>query len=133
MSVVDNMFVHYCVLQYNQLSQHLFLFDQSSNHQAVPADGLLAHRLNGGDVKPGSTRDGWFVGPGGEVVVQSMVYGENHIDETKRGTKQGLKTNLLERDLWKEGLRKSCGNQMRRTCAVLFMSLRISKTSEPRI
>ncbi|KAK9350597.1 hypothetical protein V1523DRAFT_399097 [Lipomyces doorenjongii] len=109
-----------CFVSYRQLSHclksnpnciGLFLFDQSSNHPAMPADGLLAHRLNGGDMKPEYTRDGWFVGPGGEVVFQPMVYGENHIDETKRGTKKGLKTIWLERDMWKEALRKSCGNE----------------------
>ncbi|KAK9494113.1 hypothetical protein V1508DRAFT_396270 [Lipomyces doorenjongii] len=47
-------------------------------------DGLLAHKLNLGDMKPERTRPGWYIGPSGEVMIQPMVHSETHANESKR-------------------------------------------------
>jgi len=73
----------------------LFCFDQSSNHQAMPEDALVASKMNlGGGGKQPKMRDGWFL-RGGEKVLQKMV------DE--KGEPKGIKKVLQERGLWPEG------------------------------
>ncbi|KAK9241298.1 hypothetical protein V1525DRAFT_392701 [Lipomyces kononenkoae] len=62
-------------------------------------------------MKPERTRPGWYIGPSGEVMIQDMVHDKSHPNEAKRGMKKGLKSILEERGLWREGLRKCCGNE----------------------
>jgi len=83
----------------------LFIFDQSSNHNANPEDGLIAKNLNlsdGGKNVP-KLRDGWFIRDG-QRVVQKM--------QTSDGVQKGIKTILAERGLWPaNSLRLDCPNE----------------------
>ncbi|CAB5377082.1 unnamed protein product [Rhizophagus irregularis] len=57
----------------------VFCFDQSTNHNAMAADALIATRMN---LSPGGAqpkmRDGWYIKEDGRKVVQSMVFPDNH-------------------------------------------------------
>lgn len=81
-------------------SDALFVFDNSSGHLAYAPDALIANRLNlsdgGANVSP--MRSGWFFNEKGERVEQCMV--------TEDGIPKGLKTILIERNLWSSGLKK---------------------------
>lgn len=86
-------------------SQALFCFDNSTNHQAMASDALVASRMNkGSGGKQPVLRDGWFVDPDGKITVQKMT--------DANGKPLGLKNVLLERGKWIEGLRLKCGNRV---------------------
>ena len=72
----------------------LFAFDNSQNHHAVAPDALVATKLNLGDggKNISLTRSGWFFDERGEKVEQRM--------QTSDGIQKGLKTILIERNLW---------------------------------
>lgn len=77
--------------------QGLFIFDQSSNHGALPEDALRASTMNMGPAgKQPKMRDGYFM-RGVDRVVQSMQFAD--------GTPKGLKQVLSERGLWHSSLR----------------------------
>ncbi|EXX66968.1 hypothetical protein RirG_118670 [Rhizophagus irregularis DAOM 197198w] len=65
----------------------VFCFDQSTNHNAMAADALIATRMN---LSPGGAqpkmRDGWYIDKNGEKQTQLM----------------GIKQVLTERNLWPE-------------------------------
>lgn len=75
------------------VSDALFAFDNSQNHHAMAPDALVANRLNlsdgGKNVK--LQRDGWYMVDGVKV---------NHALQTIDGVQKGLKTILVERQLW---------------------------------
>jgi len=80
--------------------QGLFLFDQSSNHSALPEDALRASTMNlGKGGKAPKMRDGWFYRDGVKVV-QAMQGGD--------GIPKGVQQVLAERGLWRNGLRLTC-------------------------
>jgi len=76
----------------------VFCFDQSTNHNAMAADALIATRMNLG---PGRTqpriRDGWYIDENGEKHVQSMIFPDNH---KLKSQPKGIKQILKERNLW---------------------------------
>ena len=53
----------------------VFCFDQSTNHNAMAADALIATRMN---LSPGGTqpkmRDSWYINENGEKCIQSMLF-----------------------------------------------------------
>lgn len=80
-------------------AQALFLFDQSSNHTKKPDDALNASAMN---VKPG----------GKQPLMRATVWhGQRQSmcfeDGALKGQPKGLKRVLVERWLWKEGMKKS--------------------------
>ena len=85
----------------------VFCFDQSTNHNAMAVDALIATRMNlsPGGVQP-KMRDGWYINEHGEKCVQSMIFPDNHqLKEKPKGIKQVLK----ERNLWPmKGIRLMC-------------------------
>lgn len=90
----------------------VWLFDQSTGHAKFADDALKSSNMNmgdGGKVLP--LRDGWYIGPDGEKVVQTMWYPEVDADtgETKRIPK-GIKRVLQERGIWPtdKNLKLSC-------------------------
>jgi len=79
----------------------LFMFDNSANHHAFPPDALVASRLNlkdGGVNLKAIMRDGWFMDEEGNRITQIMANSD--------GQQKGLKSILLERKLWRQGMKK---------------------------
>ncbi|EXX58953.1 hypothetical protein RirG_193120 [Rhizophagus irregularis DAOM 197198w] len=78
----------------------VFCFDQSTNHNAMAADALIATRMN---LSPGGAqpkmRDGWYIDKNGEKQTQLMVFPGNH---KLKGKPKGIKQVLTERNLWPE-------------------------------
>jgi hypothetical protein len=90
----------------------VFLFDQSSNHNAFAADALRATNMGkriGG--KQSKLRDGWYTSADGTRIVQPMVFPSDHEDEEKRGKAKGMEVVLTERGLWRDGLLKTCSSK----------------------
>ena len=77
--------------------QALFLFDHSTGHHALPADALLASKLNlsDGGAAP-KLRNTTFVNQHGETVEQLM--------QRSDGVQKGLTTILIERGLWPQAV-----------------------------
>ena len=78
----------------------LFMFDNSANHHAFAFDALVASRFNlkdGGVNLKGIMRDGWFMDKGNRIT-QTMANSD--------GQQKGLKSILLERKLWRQGIKK---------------------------
>ena len=85
----------------------VFCFDQSTNHNAMAADALIATRMNlsSGGAQP-KMRDGWYIDKNGEKCIQSMVFPDNH---KLRGKPKGIKQVLIEHNLWpKKSIRLMC-------------------------
>lgn len=93
----------------------VFCFDQSTNHNAMAEDALAVSKMN---LSPGGQqpqmRNGWFITTTGQMITQQMVFDENYPDATLRGKPKGIKQILLERGLWREGLKLSCEKCMKR-------------------
>jgi len=79
----------------------VFCFDQSTNHNAMAEDALIATRINlssgGGQPK---MHNGWYINEREEVCIQSMVFPINHSVAKLRGQPKGIKQVLGERNLW---------------------------------
>ena len=85
----------------------VFCFDQSTNHNAMAADALIATRMN---LSPGGAqpkmRDGWHINENGEKLVHPMVFPDDH---KLKGKPKGIKQILMERNLWPaKGVRLMC-------------------------
>ncbi|GES78031.1 hypothetical protein GLOIN_2v1785920 [Rhizophagus clarus] len=67
----------------------IFCFDQSTNHNAMVADALIATRMNlsSGDAQP-KMRDSWYINEDGNKIMQSMVFPDNH---KLKGKLKGIK------------------------------------------
>ena len=86
--------------------QAVFFFDNASSHNAYASDALLVSAMN--------------LGPGGKQPVmrkgfihskqrpQSMVFEHNHPDVNLRGKPKGIRQILIERDLWRPGMKLDC-------------------------
>ena len=78
----------------------VFCFDQSTNHNAMAADALIATRINlspeGAQPK---MRDGWYINENGEKLVHLMVFPDNH---KLKGKPKGIKQVLIECNFWPE-------------------------------
>ncbi|GES98821.1 hypothetical protein PHYBLDRAFT_144584 [Rhizophagus clarus] len=76
----------------------VFCFDQSTNHNAMAGDALVATKMN---LSPGGKqpkmRDGWYINEYGEKCIQSMIFPDNH---HLKGQPKGIKQVLKERNLW---------------------------------
>ncbi|PKY46319.1 hypothetical protein RhiirA4_320161 [Rhizophagus irregularis] len=76
----------------------VFCFDQSTNHNAMAGDALVATKMN---LSPGGKqpkmRDGWYINEYGEKCIQSMIFPNNH---HLKGQPKGIKQVLKERNLW---------------------------------
>ena len=84
----------------------VFLFDQSTNHNAYSMDALVAKRMT---LHPKEDRvycfkNGFFY-KNDEIIEQCMYFMNNG-----RPYFKGIKQILLERGLWKEGLKLECMN-----------------------
>jgi len=92
--------------------QGLWLFDQSSNHSALPVDALRASTMNlskGG--KQPKMCNGWFMKDGCRV--EQEMQGQD-------GLPKGAQQVLIERGLWTRNLRlqcKGCPESNRSCCA----------------
>jgi hypothetical protein len=85
----------------------IFCFEQSTNHNAMAADALIATRMNlsSGGAQP-KMRDGWYINEDGNKIMQSMVFPDNH---KLKGKPKGIKQVLTERNLWPvNGIRLTC-------------------------
>uniref|UniRef100_U9UV46 Uncharacterized protein n=1 Tax=Rhizophagus irregularis (strain DAOM 181602 / DAOM 197198 / MUCL 43194) TaxID=747089 RepID=U9UV46_RHIID len=85
----------------------VFCFDQSTNHNAMAADALIASKMN---LSPGGAqpkmRDGWYINEHDERCAQSMIFPNNH---KLKGQQKGIKQVLKERNLWPtKGIRLMC-------------------------
>lgn len=82
----------------------VFAFDNSTNHGAMPENGLNAKNMN---VNPGGRqaimRDTYY---GPDKKFQSMVFPSNH--PKYPGQAKGMRIVLQERGLWKDGLLGDC-------------------------
>jgi hypothetical protein len=79
-------------------------FDNSTNHGAMPTDGLNAATMN---VNPGGKQPcmhSTYFGP--ENIPQSMIFPSNH--STYPNQPKGMRQVLIERGLWKDGLIGDC-------------------------
>jgi hypothetical protein len=125
--------------EYGKDCKACFLFDNSSNHGVFAEDALIAERMNlkfGG--KQPLMRDGWYeVGTDlGVVRVPQRMWFE---DSDGKVTPKGIKQVLMERGIWREGLkleckekwkdaegkehtRRSCGKGVRDCCARRLMA-----------
>jgi hypothetical protein len=79
----------------------IFCFDQSTNHNAIAEDALIATRMNlgSGGVQP-KMRDSWYTNEHEKKHIQSMTFPDNHSVERLRGQPKGIKKILEERNLW---------------------------------
>lgn len=77
----------------------LFLFDNSQNHRCLPPDALRVSTLNLSDGGKNvlNQRPGWFINSDGVRVCQVM--------QRTDGVQKGIRTILMERDLWSPSLR----------------------------
>ena len=87
--------------------QVCFLFDNSSNHGVVAPDALIASKMN---LNPGGRqpklRDGYDSGKG---CSQSMVFPDDHPQFP--GQPKGIRQALMERGIWRQGLKLDCAPQ----------------------
>lgn len=80
----------------------LLMFDNSANHHAFAPDALVASRLNlkdGGANLKDIMRDGWFLNEEGNRITQTNA--------NMNGQQKGLKAILLERNLWRQGMKRA--------------------------
>ena len=78
----------------------LYIFDNWANHHKIATDTLNVKKLNlkdGGKNTP-IMRDGFYIDQNGHRAVHAML--------TAEVFKKGLKTILLERGLWRYGIKK---------------------------
>src|SRR5438874_4705444 len=79
----------------------VFCFDQSTNHNAMAEDALIATKINlssgGGQPK---MRNGWYTHEHGEKCIQTMVFLNDDPVAKLRGQLKGIKQVLGERNLW---------------------------------
>ncbi|CAG8592250.1 19196_t:CDS:2 [Cetraspora pellucida] len=75
----------------------MFCFDQSTNHNAMAEDALIAKRMNlsSGGKQP-VMRNGWFIDKTRKKYVQSMVFSNDYQKEELRGKQKGLRQMLEE-------------------------------------
>ena len=80
-----------------------FCFDQSTNHNAMSENALIATRMNlsSGGAQP-KMRNGWYVNEHGESCIQSMVFPDDYPVMRLRGQPKGIKQVLGEHNLWPE-------------------------------
>ncbi len=88
----------------------VFCFDQSTNHNAMAEDALIATKMN---LSPGGAwpkmRNGWYIDEHRERCTQSMVFPDDYPVEQLRGKPKGIKQILVECNLWpKEKIRLVC-------------------------
>jgi hypothetical protein len=82
----------------------LWAFDNSSNHNCFADDALIVSKMNlGSGGQQAKLRDTIFKGER-----QLMVFPDDHPEETLRGVPKGMRQVLIERNLWQEGLLKTC-------------------------
>lgn len=88
----------------------VFCFDQSTNHNAMAENALVATKMNLGPGGVQSTlRDGWYINENGENITQPMIFPNDYEVEKLRGVPKGIKQVLTERKLWPpEGVRLVC-------------------------
>ncbi|CAG8769256.1 22347_t:CDS:2, partial [Cetraspora pellucida] len=79
----------------------MFCFDQSTNHNAIAEDALIAKRMNlsSGGKQP-MMRNGCFIDETEKKCVQPMVFPNDYQKEELRGKQKGLRQVLEERKLW---------------------------------
>jgi hypothetical protein len=91
--------------EYHPNCDLLFIFDNSSNHAALPEDARVASRMNlnagGGNVP--IMRNGWFIDRNGNRVVQEMFYLDDSDPDNIVAVPKGIKMILKERNLWPRG------------------------------
>ncbi|GBB96876.1 hypothetical protein RclHR1_02860009 [Rhizophagus clarus] len=76
----------------------IFCFNQSTNHNAMAGDALVATKMNlSPRGKQPKMRDGWYINENSEKRVQSMTFPNNH---QLKGQPKGIKQVLKERNLW---------------------------------
>ncbi|CAG8578641.1 11272_t:CDS:2 [Scutellospora calospora] len=75
----------------------VFCFDQSTNHNAIAENTLVATKMNlgPGGVQP-IMRDGWYINENGVWTIQSMVFSDNYKVEELRGKPKGIKEIIME-------------------------------------
>ena len=82
------------------------MVDNLQGHSAYGVDALLVNRMN---FKPGGKQahlhDGWFI-QNGKRVTQKMVFPHDHPNFSNMP--KGMKQVLIERDLWRPGLKMEC-------------------------
>jgi hypothetical protein len=87
--------------------QALIMVDNSQGHAAYPADALLVSKMN---FNPGGAqsrlRDGWFINPEGERIVQPMIFPEQH--PKYPGQPKRMKQVLIEQGLFQANLKMEC-------------------------
>ena len=88
----------------------VFCFDQSTNHNAMAEDALIAMKMNlssgGGQPK---MHNGWYTNEHRERYIQTMVFPNNHSVAKLRGQPKGIKQVLGERNLWPaKGIHLTC-------------------------
>ncbi|KAF8587255.1 hypothetical protein K439DRAFT_1645973 [Ramaria rubella] len=88
--------------------QALIMVDNSQGHSAYALDALLVSHMN---MNPGGKqalmRNGWFE-QNGKRTIQSMVFPPDHHEPAHRSQAKGMKVVLMERGLWRAGLRMQC-------------------------
>src|SRR5689334_22030220 len=77
----------------------LVAYDNSSNHDVMAADALVASRLNlkDGGKNVCKLRDGWFDAPDGARCIQTMM--------SENGKQKGIRRILQERGLFEPGMK----------------------------
>jgi hypothetical protein len=84
----------------------LFAFDNATSHAAFANDALVASKMGWHDGgKQPYMRDTMFDGR-----IQNMVYPDNHVEVELRGKQKGMRTILLKRELYRNGLKKKCND-----------------------
>jgi hypothetical protein len=83
------------------------MVDNSQGHSAYAEDALLTSRMN---MRPGGKqailKDGWFLRPDGQRVIQSMTFSADHPNHPRQA--KGIKQVLIERGLFRTKLVMQC-------------------------
>lgn len=101
----------------------LIIVDNSQGHSAYATNTLLTSRMN---LRPGGKqaglRDGWYL-KDNQKVIQAMVFPPDHPEYPNEP--KGMKQVLMERGLWKDGLRMQCKDSCKTTdcCAKHILDL----------